>query len=415
MKILNINTSLGIGGTERAAVNYTVGYKELGHDSRFMVIYGGHERIGRLEEKEILLYNYIGNEGIIDELKAWRPDVLHIHRSNEVDPNIKNVIEDFKTSCGSLVAETNVFSRYINSTWYKQNIDISFQLSQWCLWKYNQWKGSNSKPLSAYGPYAVENENFYKADDLAVERFKLQQGIDKDSFVIGRLGQPLDSKWHPEIIAFFARACNQYSNLTLFLVGPSPSVINNLNGLTDDIREKVKVIDRIEGDEQLRLYYSSLDIFLHYSTIGESFGYVLVEAMMCGVPVITWSTLLKDNSQIEVVGNRIGGLVVNSSKSLRKAFDLLYNDYEMRLKISAGLRDWVLKRFEAKIVCAGFVKLFDEMRQGNDHVSQPKYLSPWKLISVNGLNYSIWSKISLMVIHQHIVYQIYKKVLNRLR
>ena len=49
-----------------------------------------------------------------------------------------------------------------------------------------------------------------------------------------------------------------------------------------------------------------MDGFLHVSRIGESFGMVLCEAMLCGVPVVTLSTPLKDNSQLEVVGPRRG-------------------------------------------------------------------------------------------------------------
>ena len=415
MKILNINTSLGLGGTERAAVNYAVGYKQLGHDSRFLVIYGGEDRKGRLIKNNVILYQYANNEIVLDELIRWEPEVLHFHRSNEIDSQIKTIIDFFKRQKKVLVVETNVFSRYHYSKWYKENVDISLQLSQWCLWKYNRWKGSTAKPLSAYGPYAVDDQNFYKENSLAVEGFRRKHGIDKGTFVIGRLGQPLDSKWHPEIITFFQKACSQYANLVLFLVGPSPSVVNKLNDLPMEIKAKIKIIKRIEGDDHLRLYYSSLDIFLHYSNIGESFGYVLTEAMMCGVPVITWSTLLKDNSQVEVVGNQMGGLVVNNEKSLREAFELLYEHPEVRLKIAEGLRDWVLNRFDAKKLCAYFIDLFSKTGTGGDKTFHTKNITPWQLLFRNNLRYPLVSKISLLLIHHPMLYFLYQKYARRIR
>ncbi len=63
--------------------------------------------------------------------------------------------------------------------------------------------------------------------------------------------------------------------------------------LADIYQKNIRTIDFIKGDKALTDFYSSIDVFVHISAIGESFGYVLTEAMICGCPVITLARLLK--------------------------------------------------------------------------------------------------------------------------
>jgi len=412
LKILNINTSLGLGGTERAAVNYAVGYRRLGHDSKFLVIYGGEERKQKLIQNGVPVYKYIDNEKILEMLSGWHPQVIHFHRSNDIDPHIKSIINYFRQKSKILVVETNVFSRYLYEKWYRENVDVSLQLSQWCLWKYKKWRGRYKRPFAAYGPYAVDGKNFFKEENSAVEDFKKKNNIEENAFVIGRIGQPLDSKWHPHIVSFFERACRKYHNLILFLVGPSPSVKKAINDLDKQIKEKIRLIDRIEGDKNLRLYYSSLDIFLHHSKIGESFGYVLTEAMMCDVPIITRSTSLKDNSQVEVVGNGLGGKVVDNSESLWNAFIFFYTQPAVGRKMRTGLKSWVLDRFEASKLCRDFVIGFENFNEREEKCVE---MSPWMLLSQQGLNLNLWARMLVVVYHQPWIYKIYQILKRRIR
>ena len=105
-----------------------------------------------------------------------------------------------------------------------------------------------------------------------------------------------------------------------------------------------------------------MDGFLHLSRIGESFGMVLCEAMLCGVPVVTLSTPLKDNSQLEVVGHGVGGLVALTPEAVPDAMAALIADAELRARVLAGGADWVRGRFgvervsrEAMAIYAGLL------------------------------------------------------------
>jgi hypothetical protein len=83
----------------------------------------------------------------------------------------------------------------------------------------------------------------------------------------------------------------------------------SLDALQGGIRRRVVLMEFLNDDETLSIAYSAMDVFLHASTIGESFGMVLAESLLCGTPVITLSTPARDNSQLEIVGHERGGLV----------------------------------------------------------------------------------------------------------
>jgi hypothetical protein len=100
-----------------------------------------------------------------------------------------------------------------------------------------------------------------------------------------------------------------------------------------------------------------MDVFLHAANIGESFGYVLCEAMLCGLPVITVSRPHKDNSQTEVVGHMRGGVIAATEHDLPAAMTLLIRDPELRRKLSKGAPEWVKTRFDIPIVTQQLLRI----------------------------------------------------------
>ena len=59
-----------------------------------------------------------------------------------------------------------------------------------------------------------------------------------------------------------------------------------------------------------------MDVFLHLSRIGESFGLVLVEAAQIGLPIATLATPLKDDAQGEIVRRMHAGAEAWTTKRL---------------------------------------------------------------------------------------------------
>ena len=77
---------------------------------------------------------------------------------------------------------------------------------------------------------------------------------------------------------------------------------------------------------------------------------VLCEAMLGGIPVVTLSTPLKDNSQLEVVGHEKGGLIALTMDAVPTAMSRLINDRPLREAVRTGGYSWVANRFGVDVV-----------------------------------------------------------------
>ncbi len=103
-------------------------------------------------------------------------------------------------------------------------------------------------------------------------------------------------------------------------------------------------------DTELRRYYGLMDVFVHAAEKGESFGMVLCEAMLSGLPVITLNTPLRDNSQIEVVPHGKAGFVVNSLKQTIDAMLACANDSVRFQEMGRKAPIWVQESFDIPVV-----------------------------------------------------------------
>ena len=134
--------------------------------------------------------------------------------------------------------------------------------------------------------------------------------------VIGRVGEPFEGKWHPYLIAVFRRVAIEREDAFLLLVGAPASITTAVEDLEPPIRARCRLVSPTPEDRQLRSYYSVMDVFLHIAAIGESFGMVLAEAMLCGTPVVTLATPYGDNAQCEIVEHPDSGFVRTSPGEL---------------------------------------------------------------------------------------------------
>ena len=96
---------------------------------------------------------------------------------------------------------------------------------------------------------------------------------------------------------------------------------------------------------------------MHAADKGESFGMVLCEAMLCGLPVITLSRPLRDNSQIEVVRNGEAGIVVSDQCGFTAAMNALHEDATLRENISRHAPEHVRRNYDIPVVASALVEL----------------------------------------------------------
>ena len=351
MKYLTLLEDLDYRGSQRVAQNYSLGMKALGHDVRVLTISALGSRTEYLTKEGIICSCIATQPGIIDEISNWSPDIVHIHRAGIYDEKINQIIVELKNRVNPLVIETSIFSR-VDYKIQPNIIDIHLHLTKWCLWKWLQWsKSLTYKPLATILPNSVISSLFYRSSIQDIIDCKSKLGIPQNDFVFGRIGANCEVKWHPIIINGFEDIAKTNNNVSLLLVSPPPSILKLVENLHINIKNKVFITPKIENDGELRLLYSSMDVMLHGSRIGESFGIVLAESLLCETPAIVLSSPMKDNSQVELIKHQQTGLVVNNTASFVQAMQEIYARQDKAIEFGKNGRKDIIASYDNEVVC----------------------------------------------------------------
>lgn len=336
MKILTVTYALDKGGVARTAATQAISYSRLGVDSRVLITTQNGPREEDLKAAGVP-YWHGTDENILREVLDWNPDAIHIHSHSFGDEEMAFLDKIFP---GRTLAEKNVFSRPVPWT---HRMDYSDQLSTWCAWRFCSFSPELAHKARIV-PNGADTSAFVRASGKDVRAFKAQYGIPENSLVVGRIGQFHLTKWSPVLINAFNRLAKKYTNLHLLLVNPSDPIREQ--AAASPFSAQIVIIDKIIGDAALSVAYSSMDVFALAADQGESFGNVLAESMLCEVPVVTLSTPWQDNSQGDVVGNNIGGLVALTPKGFCRAIDTLLKDEAKRKTLGQAGRQRVIERYD---------------------------------------------------------------------
>ena len=128
-------------------------------------------------------------------------------------------------------------------------------------------------------PNGVDTELYFPAD--VKESFKTKPTI----ICVGRL---VKSKAIDDAIRILSKVVAKYPNVNLLVVGDGPER-EKLESLakTLDVQDKVTFVGKIEPDAVCS-YYQRSHVFLQMS-VSEGFSQVAVEAMACGLPIVSTS------------------------------------------------------------------------------------------------------------------------------
>lgn len=215
MRILTITPSLGLGGTERAAQNFSIGYRRHGQDVTVL----NHGRVGPREaplmDAGIRVVNLADQfAGALKSLDAERFDVVHIHREGRRNDRETDLLR-WARPRARLIAETNVFFArdYGEASHW---IDLHLQLAAINQLK---WLRRGGEGLSAVVPNPVDADDYPLPRPEAIQAFRTAHRISIGDFVFGRVGQPLMGKWDPCIVPAFAALAVRHPQIHLLLVG----------------------------------------------------------------------------------------------------------------------------------------------------------------------------------------------------
>lgn len=304
MKILLICNELGYRGTPRFLVNCAKIAKSAGHDVAVWAL-----ESGGLAADQCLKHNipvFIGLN-YLTAVKEFNPKIVHIHRGGGASQRENNILWELKKHCRARIIETNVFG--IADLTTPSPIDVHAHISRWDLWRWRRWLYPIHR-TGIYLPYCVDTESFKPTPS----DFRKKRNIPSDAIVIGRLGK---TDW-TTLSSAVVPAMKKSENVFFISVQDYSDDLNATNEWPSSIKERIIRIPTLKGAEELSAFYTACDATLNFSPIGESFGYVVAEAMSCGTPCIALSKPRNDNAQIEIASLNFGGYPVRDSSAAEK-------------------------------------------------------------------------------------------------
>jgi len=339
MKIKIFINNLGYGGTEKAAFRWAAGLKKK-HELSVMSLEDGpmrneFVRIGievHVVEKSA--------ETIAGILKKEGPDVIHAHA-----PGFRHVGDVLGAALQKLpekipVVQTNVFGRLENpqeDNWTDYRMFISCTSAGQAA---RRAGFAISAPffrradVAVYPLYALP-----MPDEKIVREFRASIGVKEKEVLFGRFSRPDMGKWTDLPLDGFIRALNSDRNIKLLLCEPPLSVARMVR--EKNLESRIVVLQATTDTERLGLIMASIDVVLHGSKIGESFGYGIAEPMLLGKPAIANSVPWNDQAQIELVRPKECGYIASTPDAVKRGILALSKDSDLRKRMGSNAREHI--------------------------------------------------------------------------
>ena len=339
VKIIIFMNGLGLGGTEKAACRWAWGLKERGHDVTVLSLSDGPRRAG-LEQRVVPLKIVPAEpSAIANALREIAPDVIHAHAPGH--PHEGDALGDaLKVLPKIPVVQTNVFGHLYHpgeDAWTDFRLFISWTSCVQAARRSFRKLDEDFFRRASVAVYPVDPVEPATADEIAA--FRKQLGVADDEVLFGRLSRPEPNKWTNLALDAFQKALRGNRKIKLLLREPPPLVAEKLRASPD--ADRFVILPATADAGELRLTMSVLDVVLHTSLIGESFGYGIAEPMNLGKPVITHSVPWLDQAQIELVRHGECGFVANTPATMADAILTLTNDAALRRKFGAAARQHI--------------------------------------------------------------------------
>jgi hypothetical protein len=344
MRILHVLNQLGLGGTEKAALYWSLGATIRGHQASVVALTGGpgSHRFGTWGIEATVVDASV--TALADHIRGSRPDLIHAHVPGYAHEG--DMLGDALTSVPRRppVVSTNVFGLLQNpaeDAWTDARLFVSWTSCVQAARRAGvpvedgffarQSVVSNPMPPSDT-PSGVPGLHRDAMAALAMER-RRQLGIPPRAVLIGRFARPDASKWDVPLTRAIRYAVARNEDVWAVLQEVPPRVWRSSWAPHSD---RVLRLAASSDEELVAATQAACDVVVHRSNIGESFGYAIAEPMLMGVPVVTSSTPWGDQAQLELVRSGISGLVASSPRTIHAAISSICADPGLRARLGGG-------------------------------------------------------------------------------
>jgi GalNAc-alpha-(1->4)-GalNAc-alpha-(1->3)-diNAcBac-PP-undecaprenol alpha-1,4-N-acetyl-D-galactosaminyltransferase len=185
--------------------------------------------------------------------------------------------------------------------------------------------------------------NPVKPPSVTIDKFTVRAS---GSFKVVSIGRITYQKGFDILISAFAKCSDKHPNWSLIIIGEGeekPNLVKMANEL--GISSKVNFLGRVKEPE-LILFYA--DMFVMASRL-EGFPNVLLEAMACGLPVISTDC---PSGPAEIIEHGLNGLLVppDNVSAMAEAMDQLMSNEKERNRLSAKAVEVVNKFATEKVM-----------------------------------------------------------------
>jgi glycosyltransferase involved in cell wall biosynthesis len=340
MKLVVFLNSLGLGGTEKAACRWARGLKERGHQVVVLTLADGPRR-AELEQHDVRVQIVSPSAKVIaGALREISPDIIHAHVPGQLQTG--DILGESLALLPQKipVVQTNVFGRLENpreGAWTDFRLFISWTS---CVQAARRSFRKLDKDFFRRASVAVYPLDPVEPSSMAeIAAFRKQLGVADDEVLFGRFSRPEPNKWTNLALDAFRLALKKNRKIKLLLREPPPLVVTELRASPD--ADRFVILPVTSDADELRLTLSALNVVLHTSSIGESFGYGIAEPMNLGKPVITHSVPWGDQAQIELVRHRECGFVASTPAAMADAILKLSNDDVLRERMGTAAQQHI--------------------------------------------------------------------------
>ncbi len=356
IKILEIVSNLGYGGTQRTVINFS---RYINRDF-FDVFVIGYDKGGAREADLVNIPYLVANnnvEKIIDFIRINKIRILHFHRSGHyIEIEFKIINEVKKNFPEILIFETNIFGKFDAKCF--PLIDCSLQISKMMMneryiKKVGYFDYNRMKVL--YNPVDYKSFTEIEITKEELENYKKGLGIKKGDFVIGKMGGPYIAKWSDLLVEMMPHLVPLISNIK-FVIQAAPSS-RKKRILRSKFAKRYILLDETSNEKEVAMFYKAIDVYVHASKIGESFGMTLAEAGLFKKPVVVNSTPNRDNNQVELVDHMKTGIIANNPQTFARAIYYLYINSVKRFEMGENASKKILSNYDPIKICNQFEKI----------------------------------------------------------
>ncbi|MEM3504284.1 MAG: glycosyltransferase family 4 protein [Nitrososphaeria archaeon] len=204
-------------------------------------------------------------------------------------------------------------------------------------------------------PNAIDNVLFIRTSQKYY-KFKNQLkaffGFE-DKIVIFSVGQLIERKGFEYLLQAYSRIEKEFSEVALLICGSGP-LKNKLIELGRKFKiQKFKIIDSGISLKQLIALYSIAEVFV-LPTLEDVWGFVINEAMVCGLPVIS---TFASQAALEMINDGENGYIVKEGnpEELYVALKKVIEDHNLREKMRINAIETVTNKFNVSKMADGFI------------------------------------------------------------